>query len=45
MLVEHTSIDRFEHKKNCANHVMQDEDFRQVDTAGKWLQFVLFYFH
>ena len=40
MLVEHTSIDRFEHRKKCANHVMQDEDVRQVDTTGKWLQFV-----
>ena len=40
MLVEHTSIDRFEHKKKCVNHVMQDEDVRQVDTTGKLLQFV-----
>ena len=54
MLVEQTSIVRIEHKKKCVNHVMQDEDVRQVDTIGKWLQFVycllflfyvLFYFH
>ena len=40
MLFEQTRIDRFEHKKKCVNHVMQDEDVRQVDTTGKWLQFV-----